>query len=174
METQEKTTARIYVGTYGKYNSGSLRGAWVELSDFLNKDDFYQHIKELHSDEEDPEFMFQDFEGFPRRLYNEAGGIEDIYEYLDMISELSDDELEAFEVYIELGNDADIDEFRESFMGYWDSERAFAENLADELGYYDAMKNAGISSYYFDEDAFSRDLFMSDYTYSNGFVFMYN
>lgn len=25
---------RVYVGTYGKYNNGSIFGKWVELSDF--------------------------------------------------------------------------------------------------------------------------------------------
>ena len=54
--------ARIYVGSYGKYNSGNLCGAWLDLSDYSNKGEFYNACRELHKDENDPEFMFQDWE----------------------------------------------------------------------------------------------------------------
>ena len=33
MEAMDLNEARIYVGTYAKYNNGSLQGEWVELSD---------------------------------------------------------------------------------------------------------------------------------------------
>ena len=52
---------KIYVGTYYKYNCGSIAGAWIDLEN-LTKDEFYQKCKELHKGEQDPEFMFQDFE----------------------------------------------------------------------------------------------------------------
>jgi antirestriction protein len=56
------TNVRIYVGTYHKYNCGSLEGKWVDLDQFSNLSEFYCFIRNLHSDEEDPEFMFQDYE----------------------------------------------------------------------------------------------------------------
>ena len=40
METMDLSEARIYVGTYAKYNNGSLQGEWVELSDFYDLDGF--------------------------------------------------------------------------------------------------------------------------------------
>lgn len=27
--------SKIYVGTYGKYNAGSIKGEWLDLEDFL-------------------------------------------------------------------------------------------------------------------------------------------
>jgi antirestriction protein len=33
---------RIYVGTYAKYNDGSLFGKWMDLSDYIDLDDFYK------------------------------------------------------------------------------------------------------------------------------------
>ena len=42
MEAKDLNEARIYVGTYAKYNNGSLRGEWVELSDFYDLDDFME------------------------------------------------------------------------------------------------------------------------------------
>ena len=54
----------VYVGTYGKYNDGSLCGLWIDLSCFNSYDDFINFCKAIHADEEDPELMAQDFEGF--------------------------------------------------------------------------------------------------------------
>lgn len=60
--------ARVYVGTYGKYNAGSIAGKWVDLSDFKNYDQFVKACAEVHKDERDPEFMIQDYEGMPDGL----------------------------------------------------------------------------------------------------------
>ena len=73
METTTLSEARVYVGTYGKYNNGSLFGAWLNLSDYLDKEDFYEACRELHKDEEDAEFMFQDWENVPGELLHLAG-----------------------------------------------------------------------------------------------------
>lgn len=56
----DMNAARIYVGTYGKYNDGSLYGEWLELSEFYDMDDFMFRCAEIHSDEEEPEYMFLD------------------------------------------------------------------------------------------------------------------
>mgnify|MGYP003640216506 FL=1 len=53
---------QVYVGTYNKYNEGSIFGKWIDLSNYSHLNDFYKDIGELHKDEEDPEFMFQDYE----------------------------------------------------------------------------------------------------------------
>nr|WP_262916988.1 antirestriction protein ArdA [Chryseobacterium cucumeris] len=52
----------IYVGTYSKYNNGSLYGKWLNLSDYSDYDELLTAMYELHSDESEPEFMFQDYE----------------------------------------------------------------------------------------------------------------
>ena len=56
METMDLSEARIYVGTYAKYNNGSLQGEWVELSDFYDLDGFMERCSEIHEDEEEPEY----------------------------------------------------------------------------------------------------------------------
>ncbi len=48
MEAKE---ARIYVGTYAKYNAGNLYGEWLKISDYANYDEFEEACKELHADE---------------------------------------------------------------------------------------------------------------------------
>jgi len=60
--------AKVYVGTYKKYNEGSLKGGWLNLADYASYGDFLKACKSLHKDERDPEFTIQDNEGFPDGL----------------------------------------------------------------------------------------------------------
>ena len=60
--------ASVYVGTYGKYNNGSLAGGWLDLADYPKYSDFLAACRKLHKNERDPEFMIQDTEDFPDGL----------------------------------------------------------------------------------------------------------
>ena len=40
----------LIVGTYAKYNNGSLSGAWLDLSDYSDKEEFYEAcLKQLYT-----------------------------------------------------------------------------------------------------------------------------
>ena len=83
----------VYVGTYAKYNDGSLAGEWVKFADYSDADEFFDYIKALHEDEDDPEFMFQDSEYLPDSLYSESlspSDVEAIYEYLEVAEKIAD------------------------------------------------------------------------------------
>lgn len=126
------TTARIYCGTFAKYNSGSIAGKWLTLADYADREEFLEACRELHADERDPEFMFQDFECFPRCWYCESEAPPAIlWEFL----ELDEDEAAAFAAYAEtIGNGATIRNFQDAFQGRWESVEAFAEELAEQCG----------------------------------------
>ena len=72
MEAVTLSEARVYVGTYNKYNNGSLFGKWLDLSDYSDKDEFLEVCRELHKDDQDPEFMFQDYENIPEAFISES------------------------------------------------------------------------------------------------------
>ena len=72
MKRYDLSEARIYVGTYAKYNEGSLRGKWIDLSECYDQDEFMEVCHELHQDEEEPELMFQDWENIPEELIDEG------------------------------------------------------------------------------------------------------
>jgi len=38
--SKTSTCAAVYVGTYAKYNQGSIAGAWLNLEDYSDKDTF--------------------------------------------------------------------------------------------------------------------------------------
>ena len=60
--------AKVYVGTYKKYNEGSIAGGWLDLADYASYGDFLAACRKLHKNERDPEFMIQDTEDFPDGL----------------------------------------------------------------------------------------------------------
>jgi len=126
---------KIYVGTYAKYNNGSIAGAWLDLEDYADRDAFLKACRELHKNEEDPELMFQDYEGFPKAFYNESSAPPDaLWEWL----ELDDDDRELLEVYQDnVNQNADIDEAREAFAGKFNSEADWAESFLEETGRLD-------------------------------------
>ena len=92
----------VYVGTYGKYNDGSLCGLWIDLSSFNSYDDFIDFCQAIHADEEDPELMAQDYEGFPRQWYNEGFMSEDDFDHILEYSDICDKHgQEAVDDYME-------------------------------------------------------------------------
>ena len=124
----------VYVGTYAKYNSGSIAGAWIDLDDYAGDEEgFLDACKAWHADEADPELMFQDYQGFPAAYYHEGGLEAFLFEWL----ELDDDERELMERYEDAtGSAADsIEEARERFLGKYESGADYAEQLAYDCGY---------------------------------------
>ena len=62
-----------------------------------------------------------------------------------------------------------LDDFNESYQGWYDSTEEFAERLADEIGILGDMSEN--LKYYFDYEKFGRDLLSGDYWESNGYYF---
>ena len=73
--------AAVYVGTYAKYNAGSLAGKWMRLNDYKDKADFIKACNELHKDEEEPELMFQSWEHVPSWMITESSIDEAVWGY---------------------------------------------------------------------------------------------
>jgi antirestriction protein len=146
------STARLYVGTYAKYNSGSINGAWLNLEDYADKDAFLEACRELHKDESDPEFMFQDFEGFPRSLYSESSVSDAIWEWL----ELDDDDRELLAVFQEgVDESGDIDRARDAYMGKYNTEADWAAEYLEETGGLEGVP-AHLANY-IDFESYARD-----------------
>ena len=110
MEAVTLSEARVYVGTYARYNNGSLFGKWLDLSDYSDKDEFLEACRKLHKDEQDPEYMFQDYENIPEALISEYQG------------EYKDEEDYAYEIVEQC---YDLPEFVKTYFDY----SAFARDL---------------------------------------------
>jgi antirestriction protein len=123
----------VYVGTYAKYNSGNLGGRWVNLELWAgDRAGFLAHCAEIHSDESDSEFMFQDFQNFPREFYGESSLPEALFAWLD----LDEDERELLARYQDATGDSDaaLEQARDAFSGTYGSGADAAEEMATECG----------------------------------------
>ena len=144
--------ARIYVGTYHKYNCGSIEGEWLDCENYGDKDEFYEACAELHKDEEDPEFMFQDWEEIPEGMVSESHVDEDLWEWL----ELDDDDRELLSVYREnIDGSGTLKQAQERYQGTFSSKEEWAEQYADDTGMLESMPDN--LRFYFDFEAFARD-----------------
>jgi antirestriction protein len=126
--------AKIYVGTYGKYNTGSLFGKWLDLTQYADKKAFVKACKKLHKGEPDPEYMYQDYEGIltdmPKDWIGESHLSDIVFEF---IAAYKDDE-EKGKVFLNwkshTGYTGDLDYligvFDEAYIGKHDSEKAGA------------------------------------------------
>lgn len=160
---------KLYCGTYKKYNEGSLFGKWLDLDDYADKDEFLDACRELHKDEEDPEFMFQDFEseyGWDEELYSECS-IPD--EYWDIHDELGrahlDDEIYAawLKLAYQKPSVDNIEKARDCYIGKFDSDAQCAETWCEEVGYISELKGSELITNNIDWNGVYQDLNFMDY-----------
>lgn len=121
----------VYVGTYAAYNSGSLRGEWLNLSDYESRTEFYRACAELHKVEHDPEFMFQDWEGIPEGLIGESWISESCWDVMEAYGKYGEDQVNAF---LALFDGWDEEDFNNKYRGEYESWAAMAEDFLDETG----------------------------------------
>lgn len=162
------TTPRVYVGTYAKYNNGSIDGAWIDLDDH-DLDSFQEAIHELHKDEEDPEFMYQDWEGIPDEFIGECGfNLKEFFEYLEVVTTSYLDD-EVFEAGMDLG--IPYESIEDAYYGQFNSFEDLAYEYVESTGLlHDVPESIKM---YFDYQSFGRDLAM-DFSESDGHYFMDN
>lgn len=166
----------VYCGTYAKYNSGSLFGKWLQLSDYPDYEELYQAMKELHKDENQPEFMFQDYESpkffINQGLISESYLSKDIYEIAEKIND-SGLEFEIIEAYVDCIGDycKDVEELldkvSDSYSGEFNSDEDFTQEMLEQ----DGSIPENLPSYIFIDWQKTAYNFMFDYSSSNGHYF---
>ena len=152
------TTARVYVGTYGKYNDGSITGAWLDLDTYADHADFIEACKTLHNDEADPELMFQDYEGFPKEYYNESAISPDLWAWLDL-DESDRELLAAYQDGIDAT--ADIETAREAYLGTADTEADYAAEFYEDCMADELKKMPDLLRFHIDWEGVARDMRLS-------------
>ena len=157
----------IYVGTYEKYNNGSLAGNWLKLTDYDDLDDFYKACHELHKDESDPELMFQDYEYIPKSMIGESWIDPQFYDFIDTVDFSCID----LDVYIEaVNNGLDWNDLESKYYGEFDSDSDFTFEYAINTG-FEQPNNFPYN--YIDWDMAAYDL-MQSFTEINGHYFSDN
>jgi antirestriction protein len=149
----------IYVGTYAKYNSGSIAGKWLDLEDYSSSEEFFKACAEIHQDEEDPEYMFQDWEDIPDGMVSESHISSELWDYL----ELDEDDRELLTLYREnMNQDGDLSEAQDAFQGKYRDAEDFAYEIVHEL--YNMKDIPDFITCHIDWEGVARDLGY-DYNY---------
>jgi antirestriction protein len=160
--SKTSTCAAVYVGTYAKYNQGSIAGAWLNLEDYSDKDTFISACEELHADEADPELMFQDWENIPEGMISECHIDQDVFSWLD----LDEEERALLALYrSNVDSSGSMDDARDAYCGHVDTKEIYAEEMFTDC--YNVPKEL---ERYIDWGLVARDLEFDGYTFafSNG------
>ena len=158
--TTKKKRPALYVGTYAKYNNGSINGAWLYLEDYADAEEFLEACAALHSDECDPEYMFQDCEHLPEFLYGECADIDLIYEFLNLDS-YERAIIEAYQNDIASEPADSWQSVIEAHFGIWNSKQEFAWHFVEEYdGYNDIPQHLRC---FFDCDSYTEALFINSF-----------
>lgn len=136
--------AAIYVASLSDYNDGRLRGKWFELSNYTSVDELYADInsmlKSFGPDRE--EWAIHDFQGFPKSLYSESMGREQLQMAIDFASAADSIQapIEVFSKWMEseqYNNDFTditdaVNKFNESYIGEYENKTDYAYDAASE------------------------------------------
>lgn len=163
------TDRRIYVASLSDYNAGRLHGAWIDC-DSKTAEELQDEVSAMLAKSPEPiaeEYAIHDHEGFGDLIgeYSSLREIAAICNVLDMAEGNGIDPTALIEWCDDTGRslaDASVfDDFEDAYSGQWNSTEDFAEQLADDIGMLsDCPDNL---RFYFDWEAFARDLFMTDY-----------
>lgn len=142
----------VYVGTYGKYNNGSLEGGWVDLTQFSSKEEFLNYCyQKLHANERSPELMFQDYEYIPQIFISESSIDGRFWDFMN------DDSDYSYDIKCAVANHvSDVDEYFnviDDIHVYYgcDDMTDVAYQIVDDMGMPQNL------DYYFDYETFGRD-----------------
>lgn len=146
----------------------------VQSLRFADKDEFMEACKELHKDEEDPEFMFQDRENIPEELVSESWISEIFFELRDKVEDMDSTVQKAFSAWLDYESrdlsKADTDDlvkkFTDEYIGQYDEEEDYAREVIEQC-----YELPDFALNYFDYAAYARDLFNGSYKFLDGFVF---
>lgn len=169
----EEGNPALYVGTYRKYNEGSLYGAWLDLTTFDDYDDFMQTCRYLHADEHDPELMYQDFQDFPESYYHEGWLDEKTFDAIREYAELSEDEQDAYRAYCKYADAPTIENFRDNYCGEYPSIKDYLEYNDEEVCLFLNMEYDEFDRLrsYIDFEAIARELDIDGWLETDGYVF---
>lgn len=157
--TADHDGPRIYVASLSDYNAGRLHGRWIDAAQ--DAEDIHEEVREMLAQSPEPiaeEWAIHDYDGFHGLKIDEYESFEKVAELAQLIEEHG----EAYAKFAEyVGAEyATAESFEDAYRGKYDSERAFAEDLAEEVGMFHGVNDSVAN--YFDYDSFAHDLFMGD------------
>lgn len=171
--TEEKETYAICLQSLKHYNEGSLIFKWYNIEDINDISETYEEFKQFvktETKENDliEEIMVADYDNFP----NSFGEYPDLDELNEFIEALNSEEIPKQAIINFYENFGQLEGYTDAYQGEYKTEEDFTYQLVEDCYNIDEMM--GSLSNYFDYESFNKDLFMSDYTFLDGYVFSNN
>ncbi len=155
--TTTTDSPRIYVACLSAYNNGILHGEWIDADQ--DADSIREEVKAMLANSPRPdaeEWAIHDHYGFAGYDIHEWDSFDTVAEIAELLKEHGP----AYAAYANhVGTDyATSSGFQDAYCGEWDSEKAYAENYADEC-----MEIPEHLENYIDYDAIANEFFCGDY-----------
>jgi len=138
-ETQPEVTPRIYVASLSDYNAGRLHGSWIDATQ--EPEDIHQAVQRMLATSPQlfaEEWAIHDYEGFGYARLSEYADFETVSRIAQGI-EAHGDAFSAWIAYTGDDSEEQLDKFEEAYLGRWDDIRAYAEQLAEDMGLTDEI-----------------------------------
>lgn len=151
-------TPRVYFADLAAYNSGRLRGVWVEFYEGIEADEVQFAIDAMLKDSEGEEWRIDDYENFAEF---KSWDLEKLCEVAALIHEHGEGAVKGYLSH--RGDDADLDEFSDYYLGCFTSEVAFCEEhfqIAEEAEKIRVFEWATLDKF-IDWEAIANDAFIS-------------
>ena len=151
------------------------KGRWIALEEINSLADVHQTLQAAGLVREGycGDVLAADIEGtLARCFYVFKYDHFHLSRYVEAREEIERQDLDrdAVAAFIDLSGSFDVDSFSDSYMGKYNGEKAFAEELVEDCGMLADVPDH--VARYFDMDAFARDLFLGDYYMADsGYVF---
>lgn len=135
--TQTPAQCRAYVADLAAYNAGELIGQWIDL-DGLDADEMKAAVQAVIDASPFPgaeEYAIHDWDGVPSS-FGEWPDWERVAAYVEVVTELDEEELEAYEIWHDCEPDynTELEAFRDAYRGCFTSGADYAQDLAEDLG----------------------------------------
>lgn len=151
---------RVYFADLAAYNNGRLRGVWVEFFEGIQADDVQLAIDYLLHTSEGEEWRIDDSENFAGFT---SSDLEKLCEVAALIHQHGEEAVKGYLTH--LGDDADLDEFSDYYIGCYKSEAAFCEEHLQIVEAAEAIQvfDWATLDQYIDWEAIANDAFINSY-----------
>lgn len=168
------TRARVYVGTDYKCSQENYEGKWLYLVNYKSHEEFSQACKEIHSNENNPKFLYFDYEDLPYVYINQYWIEPRIFDLIQIViaqDNLLHSPISAWIDYLKpnIGEDNPnqmIETFKIHFEGPFENEIKYAIYYAQEYLNINPKDNP---SFHF--KSFADFLFKTKFVILDGYVF---
>lgn len=155
------TTPRIYFADVAAYNNGKLRGVWVDFFNGIEPDDVQVAIDYMLRGSTGDEWRIDDLENFAR--FNGCD-LDALCSVAALIREHGEEPVKGY--LVNCGDDADLSEFTDYYIGCFKSEAEFCEEhfaIAEAAEKIQVFSWAALDQY-INWSAIAVDAFISSYS----------